>query len=930
MNSMLYMTKEGYLTGAFGGRKHRLNFLYLLLCLLLPAIGFAQNPWEALAKQPGTLGLSGGTDSYRTRAFNLTLVRQSQTVAALQPIKDLTFDFTPGDRLDLRKGDGLYQLGDINLRLRRTDEEAWREFSTAKHRKPVTPLSIQGKGLLAAADLANTLANDIPLSVIRYWEQVDGKLVLRFELHNATKETLEIGALGIPMIFNNILHERSLDEAHARNVFFDPYIGGDAGYLQVARLSGTGQALLVLPYGKTPFENYRPLLDDPTPRGITFEGFHEWMVCSKAYATQEWKGVEQWNQPTSIILKPDERVSYGIQFLLADDIQQVEKALKEAKRPVAVGIPGYVLPQDVDGKLFLHHDADIRSIDVFPKGALSLIKEKDIRSTLRSYVVKGNTWGRARVEVLYADGLRQTIHYKVIRSETAIMDSIGYFLTTKQWFDKPNDLFRRNPAVISYDYEEERQVTQDRRAWVAGLSDEGGAGSWLEAMMKQLVQPDKVELQKLQDFVHKTLWGNIQHADGPQQYGVKKSVFYYEPDSMPIGTYDPAIDYKVWSAWDKKGADDVGRSYNYPHVAAAHWVLYRLARFHHGLVDREQWQWYLDKAFHTSMAMVKQAPHYAQFGQMEGTVFLLILKDLQAEGLHEQAQLLEVAMKARADHWRSLSYPFGSEMPWDSTGQEEVYMWSDYFGYEDKAAVTLRAITAYMPTIPHWAYNGNARRYWDFLYGGKIARIERQIHHYGSALNAIPVLKAYRDQPDNLYLLRIGYGGLLGGIANVTADGFGPCAFHSFPSTLRNDALSGDYGSGFFGYAVNSSSYLVQDSLYGWLGFGGNVLKEKEWVTLTLTTAAKNKVYLAPVKLWLTLDAGQIKKVAYNPDTKAIQLTLMPKDAATTRAVLRVEQAEGAGSHVLEQRLELERGAYIAPLEEQEIVLILKSHEHFE
>jgi len=884
----------------------------------------AQNAWEALLQREGTLGLDSGTEKSQTNSFSLELVKASQTVSALRPMSDLSFDFTPGDRLDLRKGDGLYQLGDVNIRLRGVKQQTWREFSTAKRRKPIEPLATLREGVLAAANLANTLPADLPLSITRYWEQINDKLVLRFELHNISKEAVEIGALGIPMIFNNILHERTLDEAHAKNVFFDPYIGQDAGYLQVGRLSGKGQALVVLPYGKTPFESYRPLLDDPTPRGITFEGFHEWLVCSKAYAEEEWKGVEQWNKPTSIWLKPGERLSVGVQFLLADNIAQVEKVLKTADRPVAVGIPGYVLAQDVEGKLFIDYHAKVKSIEVYPKGALVLNKAKNRKDGLQDYAVKGVKWGKARVEVVYADGIKQTIHYKVIKPEKEILDSIGHFLTTKQWFDEQNDLFKRNPSVISYDYEEQKQVTQDGRAWVAGLSDEGGAGSWLEAIMKQFVQPNREELEKLQDFVHKTLWGNIQYSDGPQKYGVKKSVFYYEPDSMPVGTYDPEVNYKVWSAWNKKGADDVGRSYNYPHVAAAHWTLYRLARHHQGLVTRENWQWYLDKAFQTSMAMVKQAPHYAQFGQMEGTIFLLILKDLQAEGMQNRAQQLEAAMKARAEHWRTLNYPFGSEMPWDSTGQEEVYMWSDYFGYDDKAAVTLGAILAYMPTMPHWAYNGNARRYWDFLYGGKIARVERQIHHYGSALNAIPVLKAYRDQPEDLYLLRVGYGGLLGGIANVTKDGFGPSAFHSYPSTLANDALSGDYGSGFFGYAVNSSSYLINDSLYGWLGFGGNVEEGNEWITLKLTTAAKNKVYLAPAKVWLTLEAGQFWEVAYNRETKAIRLKLAPKDIFTPQAFLRLEKGDAASSYAFDQNLQMERGAYIIELLNKEIFLTLR------
>ncbi len=101
-------------------------------------------------------------------------------------------------------------------------------------------------------------------------------------------------------------------------------------------------------------------------------------------------------------------------------------------------------------------------------------------------------------------------------------------------------------------------------------------------------------------------------------------------------------------------------------------------------------------------------------------------------------------MKRRADRWNADAYPFGSEMAWDSTGQEEIYAWTNYFGYKDKALVSLSSILGYMPTVPHWGYNGNARRYWDFFYGAAPGgTTERQIHHYGSGLNAIPVLAQY-------------------------------------------------------------------------------------------------------------------------------------------------------------------------------------------
>jgi hypothetical protein len=66
-------------------------------------------------------------------------------------------------------------------------------------------------------------------------------------------------------------------------------------------------------------------------------------------------------------------------------------------------------------------------------------------------------------------------------------------------------------------------------------------------------------------------------------------------------------------------------------------------------------------------------------------------------------------------------------MAWDSTGQEGVYAWSRYFGYNSTAMNTLNSILGYQPSLPHWGYNGNARRYWDNVYGGKLQRVERQV-----------------------------------------------------------------------------------------------------------------------------------------------------------------------------------------------------------
>jgi len=900
--------------------------------------------------------LDQGTIVFDTPDLTLALVRSSQTVSALRTTDPSSFDFTPGDLLDERSRDGYYHLGDLDLRVRAGSTGAWKDYSTAAARAPVTPVPVSA-GDLAAADLAPTFAADLPLKVTRTWRVERGALVLRFALTNTTAESVQIGALGIPMVFNNVLSNRSLDQAHASCVFYDPYIGMDAGYVQVARLTGRGPVLLVTPYGRTPLEAWNPIMNprrqvagqggagaagapaaaggapatsplftDATPRSQTFEGFFDWMAHSAAFAEREWKDAQPWNPPTLATLRPGETRLYGVEFRLAPDLRGIDRTLAAGGRPVAIGVPGYILPMDIDGRLFVKYGKAIRTIDVEPRGALTVTRLAATPGGWQAMAVRGLRWGRARLVVRYDDGTEQAVHYKVIKSAAEATDDLGRFLTTRQWFVDPTDPFKRSPSVMTFDRETNQIVTQDSRVWIAGLGDEGGS-SWLTGIMKQLGRPDRAELDKYQAFVDGVVWGGLQYADGPNAYAVRKSLLYYAPDLMPAGYYRSDLNWTTWTSWKKEATEAVDRSYDYPHVAALHWVMYRLARDHTGLVTNHPWDWYLTRAFKTGVAMTERAPHYAQFGQMEGTVFLEILKDLRREGWTTQADQFEARMKARADIWSKLAYPYGSEMAWDSTGQEEVYAWTTHFGDAAKARVTLDAILGYMPTLPHWGYNGSARRYWDFLYAGKTRRIERQLHHYGSGLNALPVLAAYRAQPDDDYLLRVGYGGAMGALANIDEEGFASAAFHAFPDTLRPDAYSGDYAQNFFGHALNAATYLIRHPEFGWQAFGGNVETARGLVTVTPLDAFRSRVYLAPVGLWLTLDAGRFERVEFNPATGAVRVALAAGTPDTPVASLRIEQpappsrpgastgdGAGFGPYRPAAAFAVERGAFVIPL----------------
>ncbi|WP_033922815.1 DUF5695 domain-containing protein [Sphingomonas sp. 37zxx] len=863
---------------------------------------------------------------HRVGQLSLAIDPESQTLARLVPVDAPGFDFLPSNRGAERSGSGYNHIGDVHIRLRSGDGP-WRDFASSRQRRPVAARAIS-PGVIARADITATMGEGFPLTIERRWLS-DGKVpTMQIILANPGTEPVEVGALGLPMVFDNIISGRDLERAHAQASFVDPYIGNDAGYLQVTRLNGSGPALLVLPDGRTPLEAYRiireagkapkgDIFTDRTKREQTAEGFYNWMVATRALT--EDKG-QPWNPATGFTLAPEERRSFGVRLVVSPSIRAIEHTLSAQARPVAIGIPGYVVPTDAPADLFIKATQAVRSVVVTPSDALKLTRVAGPKGWAR-WQVSGTGWGRARVAITYADGSVQSVHYYVTKPLAQVSADLGRFATTRQWFDDANDPFKRAPAILSYDRQTDSILTQEQRVWIAGMSDEGGAGAWVAAAMKQLDHPDAGEIAKLERMIDETIVGKLQVADGPQIGGVKKSLFWYDPARFG-DYYDRDVDWKSWAAWDEKGAADLGRSYNYPHVAAAHWVMYRLARNHAGLVKRHDWRWYLRWAYRTTVAMQRDAPEYAKFGQMEGEIFLEILADLKREAMVAEADAVEAIMKARADHWLTLRYPFGSEMAWDSTGQPEVYAWMRHFGHHDAAEVTREVVLGYDPTVPHWGYNGNARRYWDFLYGGKVKRIERQIHHYGSALNAVPLFDAYRRDPADFHLLRVAYGGMMGGITNVDREGFASAAFHSEPDMMAWDSYSGDYGMGYFGHAYAAASYLVQHPELGWVGFGGVVRVNDGGLEILPRDGARARLFVAPAGQWITLAAGKIASARWLPATRRIELTLDPATPETRFARLSIEAPGGGAAYATDQGV-VERGATTIALARAPTVITL-------
>ncbi|KAK8040411.1 hypothetical protein PG991_000199 [Apiospora marii] len=929
----------------------------------------------AIAQSNDNLGLKNGYLSLTTKNFELKLVRDAGVLVSLKPEGD-SFDFLPYDYLPHRARNGQYHWGDITYRYREAADNnggsRWIDGDSAAARKPVvrgTANDDDDGRTLASSVLGPTLPSDSPLNVTRRWTEVPGgDLGLLFTIRNAGGAALELGSLGFPTEFNSIFTGRPAAEMARVCSLADPYIGMDAGHIRVAPTKGDGAALVITPLSSgdndggnssntTPMEAYRNLredhYDEQTAYGSqTFEGLYEWQVLTKAWAENEWSGVEPWNAPSSRVLQPGEALEFGLRFSVArGGVRDLDSVVRSTGTPVAVGVPGYIIPQGSSADLYLQSTAEVKTVTVSPSGSLAVTQQS---AGKYSVTPTSPAWGRARLEIQYADGKLQTVHYYLTKRGTEAVADLGRFSTTEQWFNDTTDPFGRAPSVMTYDHEAGAIVTQDPRAWVAGLSDEGGAGSFLAAAVKQAVRPDAGEVAKLESFVDGVLWKTIQTAD----FSVRKSIFYYEPAKVPGYQYNPSFDWSVWWSWNKQASYAVDRAYDYVHVAATYWALYRVARAYPALTKSHTWDFYLNQAYQTIMRSMKSDVGYNRVGLMGETVFGEILADLKREGQTSKASSLEQSMRTRATQWNSEEVPFGSEMAWDSTGQEGVYYWTNYFGFKNTALKTVNSVLGFMPAVPHWGWNGNARRYWDNMYGsphfivsdprpsisllrsckvntslvantnspitsygGKLQRIERQIHHYGSGLNSLVLLSAFRSDPSDAYLLRVGYGGVSGPLSSIHADGFASASFHSWPDTLKWDGYSGDYGPNFVGLALGSGTYVADlgggEGGIGLAAFGGSLKVDSGGkVTVTTSDPVKRRVFIGPLGVLLTVDAGIISEFSYEAGggiaVTLSQLSGVPKADA---AVLWIETPSSSVNYtVTSSGLQKARGGWKVPL----------------
>ncbi len=796
------------------------------------------------AAEPPPVELAGGPIVLSVRA-------QTGTVEAVSPASARSFSFTlplaePNVKLHWsgsgpvpksldRREHGFHHLGDVTLRVRpaASADAAWERYSTVSP----TDLGVSSAELELTPRSATTDASDClrpcggPVRLTRHVEVDGAGARLSWTVHNGGNLDLELGGFGASMPFNQMFTGRSLSNVAEHCSFAEPYLGRGAGYVQVTRATGDGPVLLVLPDAGE-FEAWRPLKqEDRANYDWMHEMLYEIVFHSKAYAQTDWRQGQLWNEPTSTVLRAGERAEFAVRLRLAHSVETVHEALLAAGVPVATPLPSSSMHVDDGGARVL--------VDLPPAlSAVAVAVEPadaaDARLTSgfgrRVVTFAPRRLGRARLVITYTRAapasaparaqISQSVHVYFLAPAAELVERYANHSMASAFYDAPSDPWHRSPAFRGPDADVRGPLLSEPRVFMAGLSDEAGAAAPLAMAVKQVGAPVAAEVSALERYVHETLWGGG-CAAGDQacrgrfvqgrDHSVRASMLHWSdafqarPDAAAAAAPSTAAACrKCWPkcywmhCWSEKRSLETWRAYNYPHVEAVYWSLYRVGRHHSPpLTRRAGWEWYLRQAVRTSVAMWTfggRGRDTSRWGLMVGSIFSLILDDAKREGWDAEVKELETIVSARVKHWLSLPFPFGSEFPWDSTGHEEITTWMLERAELVAANRTVQAVLAYASVLPSWAHCGSARRYWDFVINGKTSwGNEREYHHYGSTLNAVAVLALYRAHPAREHLLRLGACAMHGHLTTHFDSGAASMAWHGDPGLMRRDAYSGDY-----------------------------------------------------------------------------------------------------------------------------------------
>ena len=503
-------------------------------------------------------------------------------------------------------------------------------------------------------------------------------------LVNRTPAPLEIGDLGLPMLFNTD-YVRDSVTTYQQRVVRHSYVAGHGSFITVVRPNGVGPFLVITPQAGTKLEYFTRQL------GINaWEGVYTAFVHSMASGGEETRGT--WRQPhTSVILNasgsPGDSVTYGFRLQWAADYEAVRDILySEGLLDISV-VPGMTVPNDLDALVALRTRQPIAELAAEYPSETEIEYLGERGQDTHIYRLRFSRLGENLITVRYGDEQTHYLEFFTTEPLETLIKKRAAFIATKQQIRDPEKWY--DGLFSLWDMQEHVLRTPDDTGglhpYMVGGSDDPTLCKATYIAVKNVHYPLRSEIEAVEYYLRNFVWGKLQRTDAetPHPYGIYGSDNWFVNRNSPIGLNSGG-----------NGQEHMWRTFDYTHMILLYFSMYRVASLYPELVGYLDKDGYLERAFGTARAFFV-VPYNIRMGApwdfrgwcdwayKQGNFHELIIPSLitalEDEGWLQDADWLRGEWEKKVKYFvYDHPYPFGSEMFFDTTAFESTHMIARY------------------------------------------------------------------------------------------------------------------------------------------------------------------------------------------------------------------------------------------------------------
>ncbi|MCC6805024.1 MAG: hypothetical protein IT319_19235 [Anaerolineae bacterium] len=584
-----------------------------------------------------------------------------------------------GDRFDtdFLLGNG---IGSVEIKYRFPGGH-WQEAKSVVSDDTREVTSAQPGDLTVVYERDSTKTKGIRAFALRehYWLDGDA-LDWEITLHNKTDQPLEIGDLGLPLLFNTNYVSDSLT-TYTQRVIRHSYIAGHGSFITVMRPNGVGPFLVMTPHAGTKLEYFHHDLTSGA-----WEGIYTAYVHSGAWAEAETRGV--WRQPqTSLILAPAEEATYGFRLRWAPDYAAVRDILYDEGLFDVQVAPGMSVPTDLDVLLSIRTRQRIDALELEHADQTTLDYLGEPEPDRHVYRLRFALLGENRVTLRCGDDLRHYLEFfvtepveTVIRKRAAFIAANQQIRDSSKWYDGLFSLWDMQAQTLR-----SPDDTGGLHPYMVGGSDDPTLCKATLIAVKNVSMPDAAEIEAVEYYLERFVWGKLQRTDAeqPHPYGIYGSDNWYVNRNSEIG-YDSG----------GLGQEHMWRTFDYTHMFMLYFAMYQIADYYPALTHYLDKAGYLERAFGTVRAFfvvpynIKMGERWAfrgwcdwayKQGNFHELVIPRLIDALEREGRADDAGWLRGEWEKKVKYFvYDHPYPFGSEMFFDTTAFESTHAIARY------------------------------------------------------------------------------------------------------------------------------------------------------------------------------------------------------------------------------------------------------------